>query len=732
MRFLLISILLVGWAVIGWHAVNVGTDHARMLGAPQIEKSIDADARSAVLKHASHPITVETDGRNVRLSGIVNSEAEQDAIVAAVRQTNLLVQLDDDLMVLPTADPYLLTAEKDREGRIHLSGNVPDASTREKLLSRARAMSEGAIVSDKLVLAAGVPQGDWAGMADVGMTVLSELREGSVAFEKTSAVVTGEVPSPEAGQRVMAAIDAAPLGDWSLQIGGTLPVAEVYAFWASKKPDGSVTVAGSAPDDAVRKNLMSVAQSISEQPVKGELTLAEGIPGADWPSRMEAAIAALAATSSGTVSAEGWTVTFTAEVADDAALARLTPLLLDDWATDITVKNPTPDARLEITVAEDGSLTATGMLPDGTEAARIIAALPGINLDGVDTDTRGRQVDWTAPLDGLAIILPRLMTAQGTLAGRTVSIRGRLKRGFSADGASAALRAALDRSWELQLDLQESAPLAELVLSKRDNQIVLSGVLPAGLDPEAALQIIGDGAGGEGLSGGGDGDAVAWGQALETTRETLARFRDSTGIISENRVVLDGSLLPGYPGAVLQQWTLERMPEGWSISISAVELKPSEGDQRISLATAEAENFRQGFWLPNVDFEVSPTQCGLAAASAEPEQDSMFVAGSAQLASGGLPQLNRLAAIAVRCLNSSLMTLEISVHTDSVGNDQGNLRLSQERADALKTALLERGVRSAAITSVGYGESAPIDSNNTVEGRARNRRITFDWSEGGG
>ena len=110
----------------------------------------------------------------------------------------------------------------------------------------------------------------------------------------------------------------------------------------------------------------------------------------------------------------------------------------------------------------------------------------------------------------------------------------------------------------------------------------------------------------------------------------------------------------------------------------------------------------------------------------------MFAAGSARIGPEGLSQINRLAAIAVRCLNSSVMTLEIAVHTDSAGNDQGNLRLSQERADALKSALFERGVRTAAVTSVGYGESAPIATNNTAEGRARNRRITFDWSEGGG
>ena len=59
MRFALILTLLAGWAVTGWHAVNVGTDHKMLLGAPQIEKIIDNGVRSAVLRYASHPMEIE-------------------------------------------------------------------------------------------------------------------------------------------------------------------------------------------------------------------------------------------------------------------------------------------------------------------------------------------------------------------------------------------------------------------------------------------------------------------------------------------------------------------------------------------------------------------------------------------------------------------------------------------------------------------------------------------------
>ena len=209
MRFALILTLLAGWAVTGWHAVNVGTDHKMLLGAPQVEKIIHQARTSAEELREQFSFEVDTDGRNVRLSGPVNSAEERDSILAAAGQTRLLVGLEDGLAVLPTADPYLLTARKDSDGSIALSGNVPDRATREVLLAHARSVSKGAGVSDRLIMAAGVPQGDWAGMADTAMTVLSELREGEVSFEDTQAVVSGAVPGIDAGQRLMAAVDSA-------------------------------------------------------------------------------------------------------------------------------------------------------------------------------------------------------------------------------------------------------------------------------------------------------------------------------------------------------------------------------------------------------------------------------------------------------------------------------------------------------------------------------------------
>ncbi|MCX2781894.1 OmpA family protein [Microbulbifer thermotolerans] len=68
-------------------------------------------------------------------------------------------------------------------------------------------------------------------------------------------------------------------------------------------------------------------------------------------------------------------------------------------------------------------------------------------------------------------------------------------------------------------------------------------------------------------------------------------------------------------------------------------------------------------------------------------------------------------------------TVEIAGHTDNLGNDNYNLRLSQSRADAVRAFLIQNGIDAARLTARGYGEQQPVASNSTESGRALNRRV---------
>ena len=69
--------------------------------------------------------------------------------------------------------------------------------------------------------------------------------------------------------------------------------------------------------------------------------------------------------------------------------------------------------------------------------------------------------------------------------------------------------------------------------------------------------------------------------------------------------------------------------------------------------------------------------------------------------------------------------IEIQGHTDNVGDDAANLKLSQERADACKTYAISKGIAATRLTAVGYGETKPLVANDTDENKAKNRRVEF-------
>lgn len=98
---------------------------------------------------------------------------------------------------------------------------------------------------------------------------------------------------------------------------------------------------------------------------------------------------------------------------------------------------------------------------------------------------------------------------------------------------------------------------------------------------------------------------------------------------------------------------------------------------------------------------------------------------------------DRLTAAAKEILNEVAETLqaypnvdvELEGHTDSLGSDTYNLGLSERRANSVKTYLSGRGVEGKRMTPVGYGESRPIDSNETEGGRENNRRVELGVRE---
>lgn len=100
--------------------------------------------------------------------------------------------------------------------------------------------------------------------------------------------------------------------------------------------------------------------------------------------------------------------------------------------------------------------------------------------------------------------------------------------------------------------------------------------------------------------------------------------------------------------------------------------------------------------------------------------DVLFDTGRAELKAGAMSTVDRLAAF---LRDNPERTVTVEGYTDSVGGDAYNLTLSDRRAGAVKAALLERGIAASRVMATGFGEAKPVASNDTAEGRQRNRRI---------
>jgi outer membrane protein OmpA-like peptidoglycan-associated protein len=99
----------------------------------------------------------------------------------------------------------------------------------------------------------------------------------------------------------------------------------------------------------------------------------------------------------------------------------------------------------------------------------------------------------------------------------------------------------------------------------------------------------------------------------------------------------------------------------------------------------------------------------------------LFVTGKSELLPAAQDQLDQVAKALKD--QGDIKPMVVEGYTDSVGSDSSNLTLSKNRAEAVRSYLVSKGIPSDKITSVGKGKANPVASNDTPDGRANNRRV---------
>ena len=103
--------------------------------------------------------------------------------------------------------------------------------------------------------------------------------------------------------------------------------------------------------------------------------------------------------------------------------------------------------------------------------------------------------------------------------------------------------------------------------------------------------------------------------------------------------------------------------------------------------------------------------------------DASFDTGKADLKPEGQAKLGELAA---KLRDVSFDSIAVTGHTDNVGTDVANQRLSLRRANAVKQYLATHGIAGEKIKTTGRGKTSPMADNKTTQGRARNRRVEVE------
>jgi OmpA-OmpF porin, OOP family len=387
----------------------------------------------------------------------------------------------------------------------------------------------------------------------------------------------------------------------------------------------------------------------------------------------------------------------------------------------------------------DAAIAATNRLPTGLVLARAEILPPEIKPYRWDANSDGRSITLTGLAPSEAVRGEIAGTAARLFPGRTIVDRTAIARGApNGDFTKAAVSA-----------LTELAKLTDGVTSMTDAQLSIRGHAPAAISSDAVaasaraslqvpftvgvveiispyiFKIVKDG-GRVVLTGFAPSDAARNDLAVAAK---AAFFGESIA----NELAMRGSAPASFAEAVKALFpSLARLASGslsaedtvFNVDGLAIYDKAAE---QIKLELGSA--LMRGFKLGSVTIGVRPPPPALAVNECQPEFTGLlgkgrilFETGSAELSKQSLALLDHLIEVVQRCREASI---EVAGHTDSQGSPESNLDLSRRRAEAVTAYIGEAGVGTSRITSAGYGETNPVASNDTPEGRAQNRRIEF-------
>jgi len=226
--------------------------------AVDMQSAITAGAQKAV-SNAVHDVTTEVNGRDIRITGLADSEDERTALISALNNVEGRRVVVDELELLPLANPFTIAATR-KNGETMLQGNVPSEAVRAVFAQRAAG-------TDGLTIASGAPE-RWESAVGAGLGALSQMEEGSASITGTTLRLTGVVDFPSDKAALLDAVslpEGYSLEDEIEARDDGLPIAYDVSYDAA----GGLSVDGKLPKGL---DLDQIGEALGISSISGETT----------------------------------------------------------------------------------------------------------------------------------------------------------------------------------------------------------------------------------------------------------------------------------------------------------------------------------------------------------------------------------------------------------------------------------------------------------------------------
>ena len=574
---------------------------------------------------------------------------------------------------LPIIAPYVWRAQKSSDGAVSFSGFAPSDGFKSYLKVRA------ANASDSTVLGAGAPV-DFGTSAAAGLDALGALDDGALGLAGEKWTLTGSVADAKTRDAIQAALSARiNPANWqvAIQAKDSAAVASPYLWSATKAADGTVELSGYLPSDSLKSFAIVRAGNVS----RDSTAIASGEP-AGFADYLLAGLDALSHLSQGKAAFDGSAWHLTGDVASatdgDAAVAALAKgskagSLWDHALSGYPAAAPSSAPSTEPLSSSAPDITSLAPLSEASSAEASASS------EVSSSESAASELSSSASEE------PSSSSASELSSSEVSSSEAAVESSSSAEDREIA-----------PTTLTALPPIPKTLVFEASRQaggnIALSGSVPT--DATAAYFGV--------LAGG----------AKTNKLETASGLPDDFTASGTAGINALAELSEGHLGFDGTKWWLR----------GKAEQQPVADD--VNAKIAALPNGKD--WSVGVDVLVAIDVCRLRVGALAKRNAIVFKSGTATLIASSMPVLDELAGDMQLCPKAMV---HVQGHTDGDGDKDGNVALSVSRAEAVVGELVKRGVDEGRLYAEGFGESDPIAPNDTKDGKAKNRRIAFQFTE---